>query len=151
MGIRIKNNRASLVVAMLAGDRSIRLNPGINEVSEKDWAEAEETNLTIKNMVGDGTLEPDPDAKQTAKEKRIEDNRTTDTGASRPLKELSEKQAIEVVKATTDRALLAGYRETDSRAAVQKAISDQEAAITLSADERATAGGKGDRGPKAVK
>lgn len=142
--IRVKNNRASLVHIPSGKGEQFALMPGMNEVPTEVWKAVTEPKNgaplpAVMGMIDDGTLELDG-AKMTAAEKKAEGLATTETGASAPLGDLSESEAVTVVKNTYDRGTLEGYKAVDSRAKVQKQIDDQLASLALTPEETQTAG-----------
>jgi hypothetical protein len=132
--IRVDNKTARpLVITGKQGKRFL-LSPGIGEVPSEIFREALSTRT--RGTEGDfnilekkrelGELEWDGDEKDSPEE-------------SKPLNELSERQALKVVKETFAPDLLATYREQDSRPKVRKAI-DEKIAET----DAAVAKGKSD-------
>lgn len=102
----VKNNRDGLHHV-----NGLQLLPGLNEVDEKAFAEAAKL-PAFKAMIDDGTFEP------------VESKAGKVISAAEVTK-LGEKEAIALIKDTTVRDLLMGWRQTETRVNVLDAIQAQ--------------------------
>ncbi|MFZ2875819.1 MAG: hypothetical protein WAZ94_15190 [Phycisphaerales bacterium] len=106
----IKNNLPSIVATKLDGD-FVRLLPGVNELTEKQW-KAFDGLPVIQFHLGEGNIEL-IEAKPEAK-----------------LSDLNAKEAAKLVGATVDKALLERWAADESRKVVLDAIEKQMDAIS---------------------
>lgn len=92
--------------------------PGVNRVKDEVWDKLTK-NAQVKRLVGVGELAA----------KKAKDDLES-------LKALKTGDAVKLVRDTLDRSLLAQWRATEQRAAVQLVLDEQLAAVTLTAEER---------------
>jgi hypothetical protein len=108
-------------VNVFAFSPSLKLIPGINKVSDADWAKVKD-HPKVKAYLADGTLKV-VDGKADEIEPGSAD------AIDETLSGLSEKKAIDLIDETVDENLLLSWKSGEKRGKVIKAIDEQLAAI----------------------
>lgn len=116
----VKNNRAQIF-----GNHLMSLIPGVNEVDAKKWAEFK-LSPTIKHHIAEGEIE-ELDLPIAHEDSPVQ------------IGDLNQKDALSLVKATFDKALLDRWAANESRKGVLDALEKQMDAIALKSKEKAEA------------